>query len=100
MERVMVDIDAYQKKLTAQLNEWKAQADLLKARAEGAGADLQLELNKQIENLKGLQADAQSKFEAMRNVGEDKANEIKSMVDGMVGEIGSTLKSIGSRLKK
>ncbi|MBQ0715000.1 hypothetical protein ACFQ0F_03270 [Paraperlucidibaca wandonensis] len=96
----MVDIDAYQKKLTAQLNEWKAQADLLKARAEGAGADLQLELNKQIENLKGLQADAQSKFEAMRNVGEDKANEIKSMVDGMVGEIGSTLKSIGSRLKK
>jgi arginyl-tRNA synthetase len=100
MERVMVDIDAYQKKLTAQLNEWKAQADLLKARAEGAGADLQLELNKQIENLKGLQADAQSKFEAMRNVGEDKANEIKSMVDGMVGEIGDTLKSIGSRLKK
>ncbi|MFQ3217532.1 MAG: arginyl-tRNA synthetase [Paraperlucidibaca sp.] len=100
MERVMVDIDAYQKKLTAQLNEWKAQADLLKARAEGAGADLQLELNKQIENLKGLQADAQSKFEAMRNVGEDKANEFKSMVDGMVGEIGSTLKSIGSRLKK
>ncbi|MBQ0722674.1 hypothetical protein [Paraperlucidibaca sp.] len=96
----MVDIDAYQKKLTAQLNEWKAQADLLKARAEGAGADLQLELNKQIENLKGLQADAQSKFEAMRNVGEDKANEFKSMVDGMVGEIGSTLKSIGSRLKK
>ena len=96
----MVDIDAYQKKLTAQLNEWKAQADLLKARAEGAGADLQLELNKQIENLKGLQADAQSKFEAMRNVGEDKANEFKSMVDGMVGEIGSTWKSIGSRLKK
>ena len=96
----MVDIDAYQKKLTAQLNEWKAQADLLKARAEGAGADLQLELNKQIENLKGLQADAQTKFEAMRNVGEDKANEFKSMVDGMVGEIGSTLKSIGSRLKK
>lgn len=96
----MVDIDVYQKKLMAQLNEWKGQADVLKARAEGAGADLQLELNKQIENLKGLQADAQSKFEAMRNVGEEKANEIKSMVDGMVGEIGDTLKSIGSRLKK
>lgn len=96
----MVDIDAYQKKLTAQLNEWKAQADQLKARAEGAGADLQLELNKQIENIKGLQADAQSKFESMRSAGEDKANEVKSMVDNMVGEIGETLKSIGSRLKK
>lgn len=96
----MVDIDAYQKKLTAQLNEWKAQADQLKARAEGAGADLQLELNKQIENIKGLQAEAQSKFEAMRSAGEDKANEVKSMVDSMVGEIGDTLKSIGSRLKK
>lgn len=96
----MIDIDAYQKKLTAQLNEWKAQADQLKARAEGAGADLQLELNKQIENIKGLQADAQSKFEAMRNVGEEKAHEVKGLVDGMVGEIGETLKSIGSRLKK
>jgi len=96
----MVDVDAYQKKLSAQLNEWKAQTEELKARAEGAGADLQLELNKQIENLKGLQADAQSKFEEMRSAGEEKANELKSMVDGMVGEIGDTLKSLGSRLKK
>lgn len=96
----MIDVDAYQKKLTAQLNEWKAQADLLKARADGAGADLQLELNKQLENIKGLQAEAQSKFEAMRHAGEEKANEVKSLVEGMVGEIGDTLKSIGSRLKK
>lgn len=96
----MVDIDAYQKKLTAQLNEWKAQAELLKVRAEGAGTDIQIELSKQLENIKGLQADAQSKFQSMRSASEEQAIAVKTMVDGMVSEIGATLKSIGSRLKK
>ncbi len=91
--------EAYQQKITAQLNEWKAQADLLKAKAENAGADVQLELNKQVENLKGLQAEAQVKFEELRAAGEEKLGDLKGTVEGLVGEITTTLKSIGSRFK-
>ena len=32
--------EAYKQKLAAQLKEWNAQIDLLRARAENAGADM------------------------------------------------------------
>lgn len=101
----MINKDAYQQKLQAQLNEWKAHADLLKAKAEGASADLQIELNKQIEQLKGLQGEAQAKFDELRSAtgdkltallseGEDKLNELKSKVDGLVSNLSSSVKSL------
>ncbi len=44
----MNEKELYQQKKQAQLNEWKAEFDKLKAKASGASADAQLELNKQI----------------------------------------------------
>ncbi|MES2719296.1 MAG: coiled coil domain-containing protein [Pseudomonadota bacterium] len=95
----MSALDAYQQKLQAQLNEWKAQAEVLKAKAEGASADMKIELNGHLEQLKGLQAEAQSKFEELRAAGESKVDDIKSTVEGLVGEATSTLKSLVDRLK-
>jgi hypothetical protein len=112
----MIDKDLYLQKLQAQLDEWKAQADLLKAKADGAGADLQLELHKQIDVLKGLQSEAQSRFDDLRGAtgeklagllsvgedklaelmasGEEKLGELKSRVEGLVGGVASNLKSL------
>lgn len=95
----MSALDAYQQKLLAQLNEWKAQAELLKAKAEGASADLKGELTSHLEQLKTLQAEAQGKFDELRSVGESKVDDIKSTVEGLVGEATSTLKSLVERLK-
>jgi len=95
----MSALDAYQQKLQAQLNEWKAQADVLKAKAEGVSADMKIELNNHLEQLKTLQTEAQGKFDELRSAGESKVDDIKSTVEGLVGEATSTLKSLVERLK-
>ncbi|KHE91831.1 MAG: hypothetical protein K8F52_03055 [Candidatus Scalindua rubra] len=48
----MDDKELYQQKKQAQLDEWKAEIDKLKAKASGASADVQLEMNKQSRRLK------------------------------------------------
>lgn len=95
----MIDKEAYQQKLQAQINEWKAQADLLKAKAEGASADLKQEIHQQLDKLKDLQAEAQSKFDELRAAGEDKLGELKDKVEGLVGEASAALKSLTDRFK-
>jgi len=49
----MNEKELYQQKTQAQLDEWKAELDKLKAKASSASADTQLELNKQIKALEG-----------------------------------------------
>ncbi|MEL0028922.1 MAG: hypothetical protein VW625_09745 [Perlucidibaca sp.] len=95
----MSNLDAYQQKLQAQLNEWKAQADGLKAKAEGASADLKIEIHAQLDKLKGMQAEAQGKFDELRNAGEEKIGELKGAVEGLVSQASDTLKSLTSRFK-
>ncbi len=95
----MIDKDLIQQKLQAQINEWKAQADLLKAKADGASVDVKAEVNQQLEKLKTLQGEAQSKFDELRSVGEDKLGDLKAKVEGLVEEAGSALKSLTDRLK-
>lgn len=47
----MNDKKLYQQKMQAQLDEWQADIDKLKAQAAKASADAQLEMNKQIKSL-------------------------------------------------
>ena len=49
----MNEKELYQQKKQAQLDEWKAEVDKLKAKASGASADAQLELNREIDTLEG-----------------------------------------------
>ena len=95
----MSALDVYQQKLQAQLNEWKAQADVLKAKVDGASADAKIELNNQLEKLKGLQAEAQSKFDELLTAGEGKVDEVKAVVEGLVGDASNTVKSLLDKLK-
>jgi hypothetical protein len=47
----MSDKELYRQKLQAQLDEWKADVAKLKARASGAKADAQIEMNKHLKEL-------------------------------------------------
>lgn len=46
--------DAYIKKLEAQMDEWDAKIEQLKARGKSAQADAELNTNEQLENLREL----------------------------------------------
>lgn len=95
----MTDLNAYQKKLMRQLNEWKDQVEQLKQQAEHAGSGLFLELNKHLENLKGMQADVHTRLLDIKSGSEGRALEVKQQVEGMIGEVTNTLKTIGQKLK-
>lgn len=69
--------DAYRDRLEAQLNEWQAKIDLLKARAERAEADSRIAYHEQIEALQKRREEMQSRLADLRASSEDAWAEIK-----------------------
>lgn len=85
--------------LQAQLADIKAQADQLRAKAEATASELQGEAMRQVDRLKALQQEAQGQFADLLSTGEAKLNEVRGTVEGLVGDVSNTLKSITSRFK-
>lgn len=63
----MKDKELYQQKIQAQLNEWKADMDKLRAKVSGSSADSQLDMNK---NLRVLETKIEEGKEKIREIGE------------------------------
>ncbi len=61
----------YQQKKQAQLDEWKADVDKLKAQASAASADAQLALNKQIKALEIKFSEGTSKLAKLEEASEE-----------------------------
>ncbi len=59
--------EAYEQKLQAQLDEWRAEIDKLKAKADNAEADAQVEYYKQIEELHSMQESATNKLDELKD---------------------------------
>lgn len=91
--------EAYEQKLQAQLDEWSAEIDKLKARADQAEADAQLEHYKQIENLRTMQDAARSKLAELKNSGDDAWEDLKAGIDNARESLAQALKSAKSRFK-
>lgn len=90
---------AYEKKLQAQLNEWSAQIDQLKAKADRAEAEVQIKFYEHIEQLKIQQAAAESKLAELRASGDDAWNDLKAGLDNAWDSLGQAVKSAVSRFK-
>ena len=67
----MNEKELYQQKMQAQLDEWNAEVERLKARASGAKADAQLEMNKQIKALEGKIEDGKVKLAEISDASEE-----------------------------
>lgn len=70
--------DAYRDRLEAQLNEWQAKIDVLKARAERAEADSRIAYREQIDALQKRREEMQSRLDELRRMGEDAWTEMKA----------------------
>ncbi len=77
----MDDKALYQQKQKAQLNEWKAEVDKLKAKASKASAEAQLEFNKQINAIEGKLDEGRAKLAELADASGDAWDSLKDGVD-------------------
>lgn len=91
--------EAYEKKLQAQLDEWSAEIDKLKAKADGAEGDAQLEYYKHVEELRSMQEAANDKLSELKDAGDDGWEDLKAGLDSAWHSLGNALRSAASRFK-
>ncbi len=91
--------EAYEKKLQARLDEWSAEINVLKAKADNAEADAQIEYYKQIEELKSMQASADGKLAELKEASDEAWEDLKFGIESAWDSLGSALKSATSRFK-
>lgn len=86
--------DAYQKKFAAQLDEWKAGLDQLKARAGQSAADAEIASRKRLDALQDEYKALQKKLADMSQAGDSawdrlqaEADELRARFDGALAEL-------------
>jgi uncharacterized coiled-coil DUF342 family protein len=89
--------EAYEKKLQAQLDEWRAEIDKLKAKADSAQADAQLEYQKQIEDLRSMQDSASEKLSELKAAGDEAWEDLKAGIDSAWNSLGGAIKTAASK---
>lgn len=91
--------DAYKKKLEAQLDEWDAKIDVLKAKANKADASARLEYQETIEDLKKKRAVARDKLQELREASGEAWKDLKQGLEQIWSDLGAAIKSATSRFK-
>lgn len=91
--------EAYEKKLQAQLDEWGAEIDKLKAKADAAEADAKLEYYKEIEELQSMQEAASKKLDELKASGGDAWEDLKAGIDNAWDSLSKSVKSAVSRFR-
>lgn len=90
---------AYEEKLKAQLDEWNAKIDVLKAKAEKAGAKTKVDYYETIEELQKKRTKAKDKLQELRAAGDDAWEDLKTGVDQTWSSLGDAVNSAVSRFK-
>ncbi len=88
---------AYEKKVQAQLDEWSAEMDKLKAKAEQADADAKLKLNDEIDEIQAKRKVAEEKLQELKSASDDAWDDVKRGIDAATGALGASLRSAISR---
>lgn len=77
----MKERDLYIQKLEAQINEWQADIDKLKAKLAGASVGTKLEINQHITSMESNLEEAKSKLDELRKASDDSWEMIKADVE-------------------
>lgn len=91
---------AYEEKMDAQLQEWGAKFEELRAQADKAEADAKIQLYAQIEALRAKQVAAAKKLRHLKEAGEDSWEDIRAGVESAWGELGKAVDTTISNFKK
>jgi chromosome segregation ATPase len=91
--------EAYQEKLHAQLDEWSAKIDVLKAKAAKAEAATKADYQETIEDLQEKRQAAKDKLEELGAAGDDAWQDMKEGIEAAWSSLGAAIKSASSRFK-
>ncbi len=95
----MNDRKLYQQKKEAQLNEWQADIDKIKAKTSMASADVQIEMNKQIDVLEKKIDEGKAKLSDLADAADDMYESAKEGVESAWDSLKTTLSSAASKFK-
>lgn len=90
---------AYEEKLDAQLEEWNAQIALLKARADKATAEAQIEYYKTIEALQHRQDEAGAKLHELKTTSDEVWEDLKTGSEKAWDEVKTAFHDAVSKFK-
>lgn len=93
----MSNKQAYQQKVQAQLDEWSAEIDKLRAKADKADADAQIALNREIDDLRDKKNQAREKLEELSDASEGAWEDLKTGIESASNQLGQALRSAQSR---
>ena len=96
----MSEREAHQKKLRAQLDEWGAEIDRLKAKADAAEAGGQLEYNKQIGELRTRLEAANQKLSELKSASDDAWEDLKAGLESAWDSMSNAVKSARDRFSQ
>ncbi len=95
----MDDKSAYKQKIQSQINQWNAEIDKLKAKADSASADAQLEYNQQIREIRDRQGAVEQKLNELEEAGEGAWEDIKTGLNEAMDALDDSLKSASAHFK-
>lgn len=95
----MHEKELYNQKMQAQLDEWKAELNLLKAKAKKAEADSKLEADKKINELEGRIEEGQTKLNELKEASDEAWESVKSGFDAAWSSLKSGFEDAASKLK-
>jgi len=90
---------AYEEKLQAQFDEWSAKIEVLKAKAEKAGADVKVDYQKTIEDLQKKKTNAKQKLQELHTASDDAWEDLQDGLKGAWSSFGAAIESAVSRFK-
>lgn len=91
--------EAYREKLEAQMREWSAKIDLLKARADQAKAEAKIEYNKGIEDLHQRKEALQAKVRELQHASDAAWKDIKAGTEKAAADLRDALQRALSKFK-
>lgn len=95
----MSDKELYKQKFQAQLDEWKADIEQLKAKSLGAKTDAQLEMNGLIEDIEAKFKTAGDKLGEISDAGESAWESVKAGAESAWESLKSSMHNAAAKFK-
>lgn len=91
--------DAYVEKLKAQIDKWNADIDGLQAKANKAGAEAKVKMQKHIDELKAKRQELEEKMKPIQKAGGEAWEDLRSGANQALKALGEAIESAKTRFK-